>query len=311
MSAVCIFVILNTGIVSLYDLAGRRSMDKDEAKEKAQQHEDIALKWASHYFAQELLPYFKIEGKIVGAAPTELVQIELHKQNQDYDFVMEDGSWIHFEFQSTNEGIQGLKRFRNYEATASYYHNVPITTYVLYSGRIKNPVTEYTEGINTYRVKPIIMKKENADELLNRLEEKLAKGECITKAELVPLMLSLLMGGESSLKDRVTRSIKITSASKDVAREDVDRIETVIYAMADKFLENAEMEEIKEMMMMTTMGQIILREGRAEGRAEGKNEKLIEQISKKLAKGKTSAEIAEALEETEEVIEQLIKKYGL
>ena len=68
---------------------------------------------------------------------------------------MDDGTWKHFEFQSTNEGILGLKRFRTYEAITSYQNNVSVTTYVLFSGEIKNPVTEFTEGINTYRIKAV------------------------------------------------------------------------------------------------------------------------------------------------------------
>ena len=79
---------------------------------------------------------------------------------------MEDNSLAHLEFQSTNEGVQGLKRFRTYEALASYQYGVAITTYVLFSGNIKNPVTEYSEGINTYRVHPIILQGRNADQLL-------------------------------------------------------------------------------------------------------------------------------------------------
>ena len=85
-------------------------------------------------------------------------------------------------FQSTNEGIQGLKRFRTYEALASYQYGVAITTYVLFSGNIRNPITEYSEGINTYRVYPIIMQGRNADELLE-------------------LAMCSLMSGESSQKE--------------------------------------------------------------------------------------------------------------
>lgn len=286
-------------------------LEKDDTKEKVQQHEDIALKLTAQFFAQELMSHFGIEGKVVAIAPTELVQIELHRQSQDFDFVMEDGSWKHFEFQSTNEGVRGLKRFRNYEATASYHHDVEVTTYVLYSGNIKNPVTEFTEGINTYRVHPIIMQNENADEVLGELEDKVKCGEVITKEELVPLVLSPLMGGETTIKERIKRSLNITRVSKNVAKEDVDRIETVIYAMVDKFLEKMELEEVWEMMKMTTLGEILLREGREEGRLEGENGKLADQIRKKLAKGKSVAEIADTLEETEDVIERMINEYKL
>lgn len=46
------------------------------------------------------------------------------KFHEDMNFVMEDDSWAHFEFQSTNEGLNDLKRFRAYESLASYQYKV-------------------------------------------------------------------------------------------------------------------------------------------------------------------------------------------
>lgn len=108
-----------------------------------------------------------------------------------------------------------------------------------------------------------------ADELLQGLEEKIKRGEPLTKADLVPLSLTSLMGGESSLKDRVVRSYQIMQASKGVATEDVRKIEAVIYAMADKFLEEMDIEEIQEMMAMTKIGQVLVNRGKIEGKIEG------------------------------------------
>ena len=108
-----------------------------------------------------------------------------------------------------------------------------------------------------------------ADELLQGLEEKIKRGEPLTKADLVPLSLTSLMGGESSLKDRVVRSYQIMQASKGVATEDVRKIEAVIYAMADKFLEEMDIEEIQEMMAMTKLGQVLVNRGKIEGKIEG------------------------------------------
>ena len=117
------------------------------------QHEDAVLKTAAQFFAKELLPYLGIDGKVISSAPTESIVLNLKKFYEDINLIMEDGTWKHFEFQSKNEGIPSLKRFRSYEA---------VTTYVLYSGNIQNPVTSFTEGINTYHVIPIIMKDHSA-----------------------------------------------------------------------------------------------------------------------------------------------------
>ena len=52
--------------------------------------------------------------------------------------------------------------------------------------------------------------------------------------------------------------------------EDIQKIETVIYAMADKFLDFADMEDVKEAVRMTRLGQLLLEEGIKTGEQEAK-----------------------------------------
>lgn len=137
---------------------------------------------------------------------------------------MEDGSWKHFEFQSKNEGLDGLKRFRSYEALASYQHKVSVTTYVLFSGNIQNPMTQFTEGINTYRIVPIIMREFDADEMIQKLKEKVYAGEKIERYDLVPLALAPLMSGKSSQKQRILAAYEITHHARTGNSEDVETI---------------------------------------------------------------------------------------
>lgn len=158
----------------------------------------------------ELLPYWGFQEKAVGIAPTELVYLEMQKLFQDFNLIMEDGSWSHFEFQSKNEGLEGLKRFRVYEAMTSYQHKVKVTTYVLFSGTIKNPMTEFTEGVNTYRIQPIIMTNYIVEELMGRLQNKLDSGARLTKDDLIPLTLCPLMGGNMSQKERIKKAFEFS-----------------------------------------------------------------------------------------------------
>lgn len=255
-----------------------KTKEVGEVAFKASQHEDAALKTAMHFFAEELLPFWGIEGKVVGFAPTEQVHLEIQKLYQDTNLIMEDGSWKHFEFQSKNEGLAGLKRFRQYEATASRQYGVSVITYVLFSGKIHNPMTEFTEGINTYRIIPIIMKKENADIFLKELLEKKNAEKPITREELVRLTLCPLMGGEIGIKQRLQIACEITRGETAVTKEEIQKIEAVIYAMADKFLEGLDMEEFVEGMKMTRLGEMLVKEGEIKGKQEGMNEKETEII---------------------------------
>lgn len=255
-----------------------KTKEVGEVAFKASQHEDAALKTAMHFFAEELLPFWGIEAKVVGFAPTEQVHLEIQKLYQDTNLIMEDGSWKHFEFQSKNEGLAGLKRFRQYEATASRQYGVSVITYVLFSGKIQNPMTEFTEGINTYRIIPIIMKKENADIFLKELLEKKNAEKPITREELVRLTLCPLMGGEIGIKQRLQIACEITRGETAVTKEEIQKIEAVIYAMADKFLEGLDMEEFVEGMKMTRLGEMLVKEGEIKGKQEGMNEKETEII---------------------------------
>ncbi len=274
------------------------------------QQEDAAMKTLALFFAEELFPLLNIKGKVRRVAPTEMVHLELKKMYQDFNYEMEDNSWVHLEFQSTNEGVQGLKRFRTYEALTSYQYGVAITTYVLFSGNIKTPVTEYSEGINTYRIHPIILQGRNADQLLERLEAKIQTGEEIKREELVEPAMCSLMGGESSQKERFHRSFAVMREIRGYLPIDKEKIEAVMYAMAEKFLDEMDLEEMKEDLKMWKIGKILMNEGRSEGWNEGRNEGAIEATQKIIRnmKDKFSVEqIAEATDMSIKEIEDILQ----
>lgn len=242
----------------------KQKNQESNATSSSVQHEDVVLKTSMNFFADILLPYFKIEGKVVAFAPTELIHLDVQKLFQDFNLIMEDGHWIHFEFQSTNEGLNGLKRFRVYEALTSYQHKVTVVTYVLYSGNIKHPVTQFTDGINTYRIQPIIMQEKNADTLIHDLRHKLELQKALTLEDLVPLTLCPLMSGSMPQKERIKAAFAITREARSVNPEDIRKIEAVVYTMADKFLDSMSMEEILEDISMTRLGQMLMDKGTQE-----------------------------------------------
>ena len=229
------------------------------------QVEDAALKITTQYFSDVLVPYFHIEGEVDHIAPTETVYLDLKKLYQDFNLVMKDGSWVHFEFQSTDSNaLEDLKRFRTYEAHISHQHKVDVRTYVLFSGNITNPRTEFTSGFNTYRVHPIIMKGHRAEEVFEHIDYKIKNSIPLTREDLVPLTLCPLMGGDMPQKQRIHKAFQIIHQSSDTI-PDVDKIEAVIYAMASKFLKGKEFEQLKEEVKMTELGLFIYNDGVKDG----------------------------------------------
>lgn len=277
---------------------------KKKQPAKISQHEDAALKVTAQFFRDEIMPALNIEGTVVSILPTEEIHLELKKGFEDFNYLMSDDSIKHFEFQSTNEGIIGLKRFRTYESQMSYKYKKAVTTYVLFSGKIKNPMTEFTEGVNTYRVVPIIMQDKNADKVIAELKRKQEAGEEITKAALLPLVLSPLMSGEMSQKERVLAAYDITRKATEVDAEVIQKVEAVIYIMADKFLDSKEMEQLKEEIKMTRLGRMLY----DDGAQSGAKMKLKELVRKKVQKGCSVDEITDMLEEDKAVIEEIMKE---
>lgn len=222
-----------------------------------------------HFFADEVLPFLNIPGKVIGFAPTELVRLDIQKFFQDFNLVMEDGSWKHFEFQSTDGGIKDLKRFRVYEAVTSYQYSVPVTTYVLYSGNICHPATQFTEGVNTYRVRPILMQEMDAGKNFRELRKKIQTGS-LAKGDLVSLALCPLMGGDIPQKNRIKDAFELLKEAGDILdSEETQKIEAVIYAMAEKFLEKMDLEEVMEEISMTRLGEMLVNKGYDSGYGTG------------------------------------------
>ena len=201
---------------------------------------------------------------------------------------MEDDTYIHFEFQTTNKGKSDLRRFRVYEAVLSLQKDKDVTTYVVYSGNIKNAKDTLETGINKYKVKSIFMSDKNGDLIVEELEKKVKNKENITKQELVALTFTPIMGGKLTKAEKIIKSIRIVKSSENEYKYD---IESMLYAFADKFLSGKDLQKVKEEISMTELGRMLIEDGIEKGRKEG--------IDKGIEKGKS-----------ETLIKLLIKKFG-
>ena len=115
-------------------------------------HEDLIMKKAMDVFAEEGLKFFGINQKVKDSSSTEIVVLEALNLHMDYTFLMEDDTYIHFEFQTTNKGKSDLRRFRVYEAVLSLQKDKDVTTYDVIDGvvykylcRNNEPVVDYVD----------------------------------------------------------------------------------------------------------------------------------------------------------------------
>lgn len=241
----------------------------------------MIMKKAMDTFAEEGLKFFGIDKKVKDASSTEIIVLEAKNLNMDYTFLMEDDTYIHFEFQTTNKGMHDLRRFRAYESLLSFQTKKEVITYVVYTNNIKNPSSSLKTGISEYNIRVVSMSNKDGDAIIELIEDKIENNENITKQDLVSLTFTPIMGGKMNTLNKIIKSIKILRRIDCEYKHD---IESMIYVFADKFLEGKDLEKVKEELRMTDLGKMLVNDGIKQGKEEGKAELLIMQLLKRFKK---------------------------
>ena len=241
-------------------------------------HEDAVMKMGFDYFRNTILKTLGIDYQYEEIGPTELVELTIHSLYMDFTFLTTGGFYIHTEFQTTDKKEADLRRFHAYDAVYSNKTGKQVITYVIYSGGITNVKSELDCGLYTYRVQPIYLKDKNADEVFLKLKQKQDNGEAFTEDDYATLSLTPLMSGKMSRKDMFKEAIRLTKSNNELTAE---KTRAVLYTLADKFLDKTELDEIKEVLRMTRLGQMLMDEGMEKG-MELKETESIKKLMKNL-----------------------------
>ena len=259
--------------------------------------EDRALKGAARLFGEELKPLLGVEGKVRRVAPTEEVDLNPQDFLQDFNYEMTDGSWIHLEFESDSIRTEDLRRFRSYEAITSYHHKVDVTTCVICSSQVQELKDRLETGINTYHIKVLRMKDRNADDIIHEMERRQKSGR-LNRSDLLKVLLTPLMSGKTSQQERITRGFRLLKEERRYwEKDELVQMEAVLYVFAMKFLKTEQLKEIKEMMNMTVLGEMIMQDGIKIGEARG--EESINRLNTVLIKQNRFDDLKRATEDRE------------
>ncbi len=149
---------------------------------------------------------------------------------------------------------------------------------MVFSGGIRSAKTELDCGINKYSVIPIYLKDKDADQVFQRLKEKKQRKEVLTTEDFAFLSLTPLMSGSLGRRDSIKEALLLAKQSKETAAE---KATAMLYALADKFLNSTELEEIKEVVAMTRLGQMIFDDGIQQGVQKGLSQGIQQGLTSK------------------------------
>lgn len=268
-------------------------------------HEDAIMKMGFRYFRDQILKMLGIDYSYVDIGPTELVELTIHSLFMDFTFLTTEDFYIHVEFQTTDSGKEDLRRFHAYEAVFSNETGKNVLTYVIYSGGIKRAKDTLDCGAYQYKVFPVFLTQKSADEVFHYLQKKSCTGENFTEEDFAKLSLTPLMSSGQSRKDTIKTAILLAKQDK---WETAEKTMAILYTLADKFLDGNDLEEIKEVVAMTRLGQMIYDDGLKDG--EEKGSARMAALMKALLDSERMADLQLALDDPG-YCEKLMEEYGI
>ena len=129
------------------------------------------------------------------------------------------------------------------------------------------------------------------------------------REDIVPVLLSLLMDGRLKIKDRILKGIYYVKKEEEkLSDTEIGKIQAVLYAFANKLLTAEELEEIKEAIAMTKLGEMLFDDGVKAG--EKKGEEKMSRLTIRLLDEKRYGDLERAVKDLE-YRKELYKIFGI
>ena len=231
---------------------------------------DIIQKHASGLFKDSALEFYGIKSaKIKELVNVELPVVKVVDSSTDYIFLLEDASYLHLEFQTTN-AKKDLARFAAYDVRLYERDEKKVTTVIIYSSEVKEAETYLEIGSIIYNPQKIMMNDYNGNEIYEKLENKIKNREDLTDVDLMNLIFLPLMKHTLSKAELATKTVELAQTISDETKRDICIASAV--AFASKYLNDSEKRKLMEVIRMADLIDMIVEESVEKGKLEGKLE---------------------------------------
>ena len=131
----------------------------------------------------------------------------------------------------------------------------------------------------------------------------------MSEDDFANLTLTPLMTSKMCRKDVIKEAIQIVKQEKQLTAE---KTMAMLYTLADKFLSAGELNEIKEVLAMTRLGQMLYDDGVKKGMERGREEgqKQLTELMNKLIEADRLDDLKKVAKD-KEFKEQLLKEFGI
>ena len=210
------------------------------------QHEDIVMKAVMELFKGDAVKFFGIDKRIISATRTELSQIQVQKNIDDWVLYADDDTLLHLEFQSDYDKAD-LVRFMVSDAMLYFKERKPVRTIVVYSAEIKDTITALDAGAIQYGIEAFYMSTLDGDKTYLDIQTKIDAGEPLVKQDLMSIVFLPLMKNSVDKNTRLVQAIMLSKALP--VNYEQAQIQAMLSLLAEKFVKDpAVLKRIKELM---------------------------------------------------------------
>ena len=252
---------------------------------------DIIQKYTSGLFRDATLEFYGVKS----AKIKELINVDLHvvevaDMSTDFVFLLEDNTYLHFEFQ-TAYSKNDLIRFANYDLLLYQRDKRELQTVVIYSSDVKTAAAELKVGSLVYTPDIVMMYDYDGNAIYAELETKLKAGQELSDADMLNLIFLPLMRNDIPKAELAEKSIELAKTIQDETKRNACIASTV--AFMEKYLNDSDRKRILGVIKMTKIIEMLI------------TEEMIEVAKRMLAKNKPIEEIAEFTELDIETVQSL------
>jgi hypothetical protein len=260
---------------------------------------DLIQKYASGLFKDSTLEVYGIKtAKIKEFINVELPVVEVAGSSMDFIFLLEDNSYLHFEFQ-TSYNKKDLIRFAGYDIRLYERDEREITTVIIYTANVKHAPDSVQIGSMAYTPQKVMMNEYNGDAIYMDLNEKIVTGNKLTDNDILMLIFLPLMKHTFEIGELAVKSIKLAQRIPDIIKRNA--CIAAAFALSNKYLDDDGMDKVEEALMMTDLVTRVV----TKSFNEGEENKAISIAKKLLIRGISATAVMEDTGLSETTIREL------
>ena len=218
---------------------------------------DIIQKHISALFRDAALDFYGIKttAKIKELINVELPVVEISETSTDFIFLLEDDSYLHFEFQSSYNKSD-LIRFAGYDLRLYERDGREIETVVIYTADVNIVPVGLKIGSLTYNPDIVMMNRYDGNALYEGLRAKILSGNELSDADMLNLIFLPLMRNSIPKNELAVKSIELAQSIPDKTKRNT--CIASVFALANKYLDENKLYELLEVLKMTDLAVMLV-----------------------------------------------------